>query len=219
MKSVTQSAAPVEATTRGRLILAARDLFWSQGYEATSLAEIVNKAGVNPGSLYYFFKTKEDLLLSVLDWYLENLYPQLIEPILAQVSDPIERVFALLAGYRKALIATGCSYGCPIGNLALELGDSLPRAREKLARNFEGWRQWVGRFLDEAGPRLPQDLDRQEVAMFVLTVMEGGVMQARTHRSPEPFDAGVRQLRTYFDLLTGKRPASAVKTVGEKEKA
>ena len=175
---------------------------------AKPLAEIVKKAEVNSGSLYYFFKTKEDLLLAVLDWYMENLFPQLIEPIIAHFSDPIERVFALLDGYRKALIATGCTYGCPIGNLTLELGDSLPRAREKLARNFDGWREWVRRFLEEAGPRLPQNLDRNEVAMFVLTVMEGGVMQSRAQQSLAPFDAGVRQLRTYFYLLTGERPAS-----------
>jgi AcrR family transcriptional regulator len=194
--------------TRDRLILAARDLFWSHGYEATTLAEIVKQAEVNSGSLYYFFKTKEELLLAVLDWYMENLFPQLIEPILAHISDPIERVFALLDGYRKALVATGCTYGCPIGNLTLELGDSLPRAREKLAKNFEGWREWVRTFLEEAGGRLPENLDRNEVATFVLTVMEGGVMQSRAQQSLEPFDAGIRQLRTYFYLLTGEHPAS-----------
>ena len=146
------------------------------------------------------------MLLAVLDWYMENLFPVLIQPIIAHISDPIERVFALLDGYRKALVATGCTYGCPIGNLTLELGDSLPRAREKLALNFEGWRTWVRKFLDESGDRLPEQLDRAELAMFVLTVMEGGVMQARAQQSIEPFDAGVRQLRTYFYLLTGERP-------------
>lgn len=197
-----------EVPTRNRLIIAARDLFWSQGYEATSLNEIVQKAEANPGSLYYFFKTKEELLLAVLDWYMENLFPELIQPILLHITDPIERVFALLDGYRKALIATGCTYGCPIGNLALELGDSLPRAREKLAKNFEGWRNWVRRFLEEAGPRLPKHLDRRELSTFVLTVMEGGVMQARAQQSIEPFDASVRQLQTYFYLLTGEQPGS-----------
>jgi len=192
--------------TKDRLIIAARDLFWEQGYEATTLAEVVKKAEANPGSLYYFFKTKEELLLAVLDWYMDNLFPVLIQPIIAHISDPIERVFALLDGYRKALVATGCTYGCPIGNLTLELGDSLPRAREKLARNFEGWRGWVRKFLEESGDRLPEKLDRSEVAMFVLTVMEGGVMQARAQQSLEPFDAGIRQLRTYFYLLTGERP-------------
>jgi len=208
MESVVKSVTSAEVPTKDRLIIAARDLFWSHGYEATTLAEIVKKAEVNSGSLYYFFKTKEELLLAVLDWYMENLFPQLIEPILAHISDPIERVFALLDGYRKALVATGCTYGCPIGNLTLELGDSLPRAREKLAKNFEGWRQWVRKFLEEAGSRLPENLDRNEVATFVLTVMEGGVMQSRAQQSLGPFDAGIRQLRTYFYLLTGERPAS-----------
>jgi AcrR family transcriptional regulator len=199
-------AAPAPAATKNRLIVAARDLFWEHGYEATSLAEVVQKANAKTGSLYYFFKTKEELLLAVLDWYMENLFPVLIQPIVAHISDPIERVFALLDGYRKALVATGCTYGCPIGNLTLELGDSLPRAREKLASNFEGWRTWVRKFLDESGDRLPEKLDRAELAMFVLTVMEGGVMQSRAQQSIEPFDAGVRQLRTYFYLLTGERP-------------
>jgi TetR/AcrR family transcriptional repressor of nem operon len=207
MEFVTLTGTVSDASTKERLILAARDLFWSSGYEATSLSEIVKKAEVNTGSLYYFFKTKEDLLLAVLDWYMENLFPQLIQPIIAHINDPIERVFALLDGYRKALVATGCTYGCPIGNLTLELGDSLPRAREKLAKNFEGWRLWVRNFLEEAGPRFPENLDRNEVAMFVLTVMEGSVMQSRAHQNLEPFDAGVRQLRTYFYLLTGERPA------------
>ncbi|MCU1309450.1 MAG: transcriptional regulator, TetR family [Candidatus Angelobacter sp.] len=208
MERPAKSGTSTDVPTKDRLIIAARDLFWSRGYEATSLAEIVKKAEVNSGSLYYFFKTKEELLLAVLDWYMENLFPQLIEPIIAHISDPIERVFALLDGYRKALVATGCTYGCPIGNLTLELGDSLPRAREKLAKNFEDWRQWVRKFLEEAGPRLPEKLDRNEVATFVLTVMEGGVMQSRAQQSLEPFDAGVRQLRTYFYLLTGEHPSS-----------
>src|SRR3954471_20268999 len=207
MELKTLTGTVIDAPTKERLILAARDLFWTSGYEGTSLAEIVKKADVNSGSLYYFFKTKEELLLAVLDWYMENLFPQLIEPIIAHISDPIERVFALLDGYRKALVATGCTYGCPIGNLTLELGDSLPRARQKLATNFEDWRTWVRKFLDEAGDRFPEKLDRAEVAMFVLTVMEGGVMQSRAQQSIEPFDAGVRQLRTYFYLLTGERPA------------
>src|SRR3977135_4330982 len=103
MESVTKSGGNTVIPTKDRLIIAARDLFWSHGYEATTLGEIVKKAEVHSGSLYYFFKTKEELLLAVLDWYMENLFPQLIEPIIAHISDPIERVFALLDGYRKAL--------------------------------------------------------------------------------------------------------------------
>jgi hypothetical protein len=55
--------------------------------------------------------------------------------------------------------------------------------------------------LEEAGDRLPSDLDRHALAQLVLSTMEGGVMQARTHRELKPFDAGVKLLRDYFDRL------------------
>ena len=53
-------------TTRDRLIEAARELFYVHGYEATSIAEVLEKADVNSGSLYYYFSGKEELLLAVL---------------------------------------------------------------------------------------------------------------------------------------------------------
>jgi len=49
------------------------DLFWRQGYEATGVAQIQAEAGVLPGSFYFFFKSKEALLLAVLDRYMEIL--------------------------------------------------------------------------------------------------------------------------------------------------
>src|SRR4029077_8370826 len=127
----------LQTPTRDRLVETARVLFWERGYEATSLADVLKKAGARSGSLYYFFRTKEELLLAVLDRYFELLWPMVIEPVFARVSDPIERVFGILDGYRQGLVYTGCTQGCPIGNLALEVGDELPRAREKIAGNFE----------------------------------------------------------------------------------
>ena len=53
--------------TRERLITAAMELFTLQGYERTGLAQIARKAAANPGSLYYFFPTKEDLLAATLE--------------------------------------------------------------------------------------------------------------------------------------------------------
>ena len=188
-------------STRGRLIEAARELFWLQGYEATSVAEILEKAQVNSGSLYHYFRSKEDLLLAVLETYKEMLYPMVIEPAFQRAADPIERIFAVLEGYRQGLLYTVFTGGCPIGNLALEVGDHLPPARQKIAENFQGWCGWVQKCLEEASERLPAEVNREQLAQFVLTVMEGGVMQARAHGSIAPFDASVAQLRDYFNRL------------------
>lgn len=190
-----------QSPTRDRLIEAARRLFWERGFETTSLADVAEKAGARGGSLYYFFRTKEDLLLGVLDRYVELLWPAVIQPAFARSTDPIERIYTILEGYREGLIFTGFAHGCPIGNLALEVSDEYPRAREKIATNFTGWKTWIRKCLEEAASRLPSHLNRERLATFVLTVMEGAVMQSRAHHSLEPFDASVAELRDYFQRL------------------
>lgn len=73
--------------------------------------------------------------------------------------------------------------------------------RKALADNFNAWVDAVEQCLLEGKLRLPKRLDRSELAEFVLTTMEGGVMQARTHRDVAYFDRAVWQLRTYFGYL------------------
>ena len=103
--------------------------------------------------------------------------------------------------YRTAIIESDGAYGCPIGSLALELHEPDPIVRELLAANFAAWTGAIEGLLKEAGPRLPTDLDSAGLAQFVLTTMEGGVMQARTHRDVAYFDRCIEQLRTHFEFL------------------
>jgi AcrR family transcriptional regulator len=203
VNQVTQSA-----DTRTRLVLAALQLFWEKGYNSTSIADVLQTAKVNSGSLYYFFPGKSDLLAAVLDTYHEGIRPMLLEPAWAGVADPIERIFELLARYRKSLLDTDCFYGCPIGSLALELHEPDPAVRERLAKNFSAWIEAIEECLSRAQARLPAGLVRRELAQFVLTTMEGGVMQARTFRDIDYFDAAVRQLRHYFNFLQAQSGAA-----------
>jgi TetR/AcrR family transcriptional regulator, transcriptional repressor for nem operon len=200
---------PAHATeTRQRLLETAFQLFHEQGYHATGIATILREAGVNPGSMYHFFSSKDELLLEVLEFALGYLEPMVMGPVEAQAPDPIERVFALLDQYRTRLRANGCKMGCPIGNLALEVSDGNPQARELIHRNFENWARRVEGWLDSAGDALPADLDRAKLARFVLTVMEGGLMQARAAGHMGPFDDSVAVLRDHFARLEqqAKRP-------------
>lgn len=189
------------ASTRDKLIEVAMRLFAQKGYQSTSISEILQEAGANSGSLYYFFPTKQDLLLAVLDRYLEGIGPMLLEPAWKDTADPIARVFALLDSYRRFLAGTECLYGCPIGSLALELHEPDPVVREKLASNFQQWIAAIQSCLEAAAERLPRDVSHRDLAVLVLTTMEGGVMLARTQRSLDPFDAAVSALRSYFSRL------------------
>jgi AcrR family transcriptional regulator len=187
--------------TRDNLLNAAARLFHEQGFAATGVATILREAGVNSGSLYHFFPTKESLLVGVLERYQRMLRPVVMDPVESKTDDPIERVFTLLDWYRSIMLETQCKLGCPIGNLALELADNHPDVRRLADANFVGWVEAVHKWLVDAGDRLPSSVNRGELAQMVLNTMEGGIMQSRARGQIAPFDAAVRQLRNYFDYL------------------
>ena len=186
---------------RTRIVMAAMELFWAKGFNSTSIADILSRTQLNAGSLYHVFPGKQDVLVAVLEAYRDGIEENLLAPAWEGVDDPVERIFALLARYRWMILETDCAYGCPIGSLALELHEADPVVRELLAVNFANWAGAIERCLEAAGDRLPADLDRRALAEFVLTTMEGGVMQARTHRDVGYFDRGVAALRDHFDML------------------
>ncbi len=136
--------------TRDRIVEAGLYLFWLQGYAATGMAEILARAEANAGSFYHFFKTKEELLLAVLELYIQSLEPVVVQPVLGAIADPVERIFGILEFYRRNLLSTGCTYGCPIGRLALEIPEEQFRVHKRLADNFDGWTAAIEKCLEDA---------------------------------------------------------------------
>jgi TetR/AcrR family transcriptional repressor of nem operon len=194
--------------TRRRIVEAAMELFWLKGFGSTSIADILSRSQVNSGSLYYFFPGKQDVLVAVLEAYRDGIGAMLLEPAWAGVDYPVERIFALLGSYRRALLETDCTYGCPIGSLALELHEPDPPVRQLMAANFTAWVEAVEAQLRLAADRFSTSTDFRGLAELVLNVMEGGVMQARTFRDIAHFDRAVAQLRAHFDALTRKERAA-----------
>jgi hypothetical protein len=78
-------------------------------------------------------------------------------------------------------------------------------------RNFENWASRVEGWLVDAGDRLPRDVNRARLARFILTVMEGGLMQARAANDLTPFDEAVAVLREHLNLLRSRAAGRASK--------
>ena len=194
----------MNADTRSRIVMTALELFWEKGYQSTSIADILSRTQVHSGSLYHFFPGKQDVLAAVLEAYRDGIEEWLLKPAWSGVDDPIERIFALLAGYRTQLVTSDCTYGCPIGSLALELHEADPAVRALLAANFTAWVDAVEGCLREVAHRFPEETDIKGLAELSLNVMEGGVMQARTYRDVAFFDRAVAQLRRYVDSLIAR---------------
>ena len=203
----------MNADTRDRIVRTAMELFWAKGYQSTSIADILSRCQVHAGSLYHFFPGKQQVLEAVLEAYRDGIGRMLLAPAWDGIEDPRERIFALLNGYRTGLVSSDFAYGCPIGNLALEIHEPDPSVRELLAANFANWTGAVEGCLEEMGDRLPRDTDRRALAELILTVMEGAIMQSRTFRDIGVFDRNVAMLANHLDAL--ERQANLATEKGE----
>ena len=191
----------MNSATRQKIVMTALELFYVKGFNSTSISDILSRSQVHSGSLYHFFPGKQDLLVAVLECYRDGIKEQLLDLAWVGVDDPIDRIFALLNGYRTGLVESDFAWGCPIGNLALEISEPDPRIRELLDVNFKNWIAAVEQCLDDAGNRLPAGTDRHALAEFILTTMEGAIMQARTARDIAVFDRNVAVLRAHIEML------------------
>lgn len=188
-------------THRDTILAVAQQLIHERGFNATSMADILAASGAGSSSLYHHFRSKEALLEAVLDHLHQRLENEILGPVRAQRLGAVASVFAVLDFYRQFLLATECRLGCPVGNLASELADSHPAIRARLAGLFAAWQDGIAGFLQADAARLPPGTTVVHVASFVLTVMEGAVMQARVARSVEPFDRAIAVLRDWFSRV------------------
>src|SRR5258708_37719747 len=95
----------------------AMDVFWSKGYEATSLDDLCAATGLSRSSLYATFGNKRDLLLQTVERYVERRTPS-IEAALARPPNIYEAISALLRDFIDQIVSGAGRRGCFLGNCA-----------------------------------------------------------------------------------------------------
>jgi TetR/AcrR family transcriptional repressor of nem operon len=184
MKVVTQARA---LQTREKILQAAARLFALKGYHDTKLEEILAGARVTKGAFFHHFRDREDLGFAVLDWHMGRRRELLnaIEQELprAQDASPLQRVFRRLDAIQEmARRRDSRKGGCIIGNLSTTLSDCHDGFRTRLAACFDEMAEEFRPHLEAAArpPRRANRHDAAQLARYVVTVIEGAIMQART---------------------------------------
>ena len=184
MKAVTQ---PRALETREKILQAAARLIALKGYHDAKLEEVLDAAGVTKGAFFHHFSHREDLGFAVLDWHMDRRR-QLLDAIEqelppAKQADPLQKVFRRLDAIEEmAHRREGCKGGCIIGNMSTALSDCHDGFRKRLAECFDEMAQEFLPHL-EAATRLGSVTRRtnpSELARYIVTVIEGAIMQART---------------------------------------
>jgi TetR/AcrR family transcriptional repressor of nem operon len=152
----------------------ALDLFWSSGYEATSLDELCDAMGLSRSSLYSAFGSKRDLLLRCVDRYVERRTLDLAA-ILARPGPVREAFGALARKFIDQIVAGAGRRGCFLGNCAAELPRSdraaLARVRRGLAQTETIFRTALARAASHG--ELPADADIDALARFLTAGFQG----------------------------------------------
>ncbi|ABB31045.1 transcriptional regulator, TetR family [Geobacter metallireducens GS-15] len=174
--------------TRATIIRIGTDLIGRQGFNATGIDAVLREAGVPKGSFYYYFRSKEEFGLAVIDHFAER-YDQRLDTFLNDDEvTPLNRLRNLLESGLARLEQNQCAKGCLIGNLGQELADQNERFRARLEEVFTSWKKRYAACLREAqrAGELAPELDPSVVAGFILSGWEGAVLRAKVMKSPQP---------------------------------
>ena len=188
-------------STKEHVLEHAAALIRERGFRSTSIGDVLERAGVQKGSFYYYFPSKEDLGHAVLDRWTEDLRGRLLEFLTEEKGPaPLERIAAALDGFVAEQEQGGCKGGCPFGNLALELADVHEGFRVRLAEAFTKLATAFGDLIARAQREgdIQAQADPYALGQFVVACIEGGILLAKVHKSCAPLVSSLREAEAHL---------------------
>lgn len=192
---------------RARLITAAMQLIWQRSYNTVGVNELCRQAGVKPGSFYYFFPSKRDLILAALEENWKQTQANVFEPAFAAEVDPVNRISAIFQLAYKQQAArqeqAGRVLGCAFGSLGSELGHQDEIVGQKISEVFDRFCSYFERALQETADINTFPIENIPTrARAILAYLEGILLLARTHNNTEL----MLQLSPMVNEIAGLKP-------------
>src|ERR671930_2567540 len=191
---MTNSVTTRTAGKRDRLVESATALFHEQGVQGSTLAEVAGRAEVPLGNVYYFFKTKDELLGAVLAGYQQQA--AVLIASFERSRTPQARLKALVRNWvdmRDAVVR----HGCPMGTLCAELDKSdggLDREAAEVMARIIDWSEAQFRQLGKP--------DARDLALALFAGIQGAALLANTFRDPTILSRQARHLERWIDSLS-----------------
>jgi TetR/AcrR family transcriptional repressor of nem operon len=174
---------------REEILTAGLAALHSRGFNATSVQDITEAAGVPKGSFYNHFASKEDLGAAVVQLYSDKGEIRR-RALKDRAVPPLER----LRGYFEGLAGTARypgAPGCLLGNFGAELSNQSPTIRDRVSAAFATWVDVLAEVIDEAqrAGDISSDQTPKALAAFVIDAWEGAVMRGKVEQNRAPVDS------------------------------
>jgi TetR/AcrR family transcriptional repressor of nem operon len=163
----------------------ALELFWDRGYEATSMADLVEHLGIARASIYATFGGKHELYVRALDRYVQGRDPRLVE-MLSQPGPVLPAVRALVEAYAAESVCDARRRGCMVVSAAVELMSRDPQAARRVEASWDTLETALTSALTRARAQgeIGAEKDPRALARFLLVLLQG--MRVLGHAHPDP---------------------------------
>ena len=188
---------PKGRATRDRIVEAATELIARNGVAGTGIEDVRAAAGVSGSQLYHYFDSKQALIRAVITRQADSVLQPGEPRVTALDSFDALRAWADAAIERQ--VETGCRGDCNLGSLAGELSVRDEESRTDLANGFLRWKDLLLDGLRAMRDRgeLREDADLDELALSLLTALQGGVLLSQTMLSVRPLEAAMNASLAY----------------------
>ncbi|HTY98289.1 MAG TPA: TetR family transcriptional regulator C-terminal domain-containing protein [Rhodocyclaceae bacterium] len=192
--------------TREKLLEAAFGEIHRQGFQAASIAGILQDTGLTKGALYHHFPTKRDLGLAVIDEVIRGRLEERIFSHLRDSKQPVQALLQVIGDLASHCDLDYIRLGCPLNNLMQEMSPLDEGFKARLNDILATWGSIVENALvrgQHAGD-VRAEVDCRAAALFIVSAWEGSIGIAKSLRSVEGFRLCMRQLQEYVrGLLAG----------------
>ena len=180
------------AGMRNRIVDVAAAAFQSNGYNATSVLDILKASGVSPGAFHHHFPTKRHLIEAVLRERVAVEVDNTWAKAVWAAPSAIEGVVSIFEQVADALDEQGSVSGCPLGNIALELSRGDEALRAMIGQEYDHWRAAIIQKRCAEGSSRDDDEDFATMAVALFT---GAMSLAKVAQSGKPLRCCLSQLR------------------------
>jgi len=203
VSAMNPSAAPSPAPSRTRLLQATLHLIATQGYSATSVDQICQRAGVTKGSFFHHFTGKDALVLEAVAYWQQEMAARYATARYHEATNPLDRLLGYLDLRAANLTGELADTTCPLGTLVQECYETHPEIRVVCERALAAHAAELVRDL-AAAKRLcaPRAMwSAESVANFIESAFQGSFVLAKAKQSPDVVRNGIKHLIRYLGFL------------------
>lgn len=175
---------------RERLVESAAKLFHQAGFSQTSIADIAQDSGVPLGNVYYYFKTKNDLVSAIIEQRQNTFKGQAEE--WGKNPDPKERLLKLL-DFEISMKDKIAKYGCPVGSLCQE----LDKGRQPVSHEADGLLHWILQWVTDQFRQMGQE-NADQLGIQMVSTLQGICIVSNALNDPQVVETELERAKSWI---------------------